>query len=311
MYLSVIIPAYNEEQNLLLFLKELEAELAVQYIDGYEIIVCDDHSSDNTFAAINKLKNKNIKSIRLSKRSGSHTAIRAGLSIAKGDAALCLSADGQDDPSILAQMIAKLKEGNHIVWALRKKRSEPFLQKLSAILFYKMLKWFFQTDSTINLANADFFLLDRKVIKAINECKERHTSLFGLLIWLGFKQDCVSYERRDRISGKSKWSFRSKLRMMKDWIISFSGLPLKFISLLGIVIAVIGLLYAIIIFFLALGGHTTPGWAESLIISLLSNGTQLIILGIIGEYLWRTFDETRKRPLFFIEDETDSSKEIK
>lgn len=309
MFLSVVLPAYNEAQNLPEVLKELKAVLGkIQEISQYEIIVCDDHSSDNTYQALTSLGDPRLRIIRLSRRSGSHIALRAGLNAAQGEAALCLSADGQDDPHVLEEMIRRLKEGNHTVWAVRKKREEPFLQKLTALLFYRLLKWFFEYDRRIDLANADFFLLHRKVVHAINHCREKNTSLFGLILWAGFKQESVTYERRERRSGKSKWNFKSKVRMMKDWIISFSGLPLKVISVLGMILACAGLLYALVIFILALGDYTTPGWAESFIVTLITSGTELIILGVIGEYLWKTLDETRQRPLYFIEEDSNENK---
>ncbi len=157
----------------------------------------------------------------------------------------------------------------------------------------------------INLAHADFYLLSRKVANAINQCKEQNTSLFGLIVWLGFKQDFVEYERRERISGKSKWNFKSRTKLAKDWIIAFSALPLKLITYVGIIAAVIGFGYALFILVYTLLGYAKPGWAENAILILLSGGILMIMLGIIGEYLYRTLDESRNRPLYFIEDETE------
>lgn len=303
MLLSVVIPAYNEAQNIPIIVNELIGHIStISDISRSEIFICDDHSSDETFQVVKQLKIPNVKCIRLSRRSGSHVAIRAGLSVAKGDLVLCISADGQDDPAVLPEMVHKIINGKQIVWGVRTKRKESFLYKRFTLLFYKLLELFINTENKIDLANADFYLLERKVVDAINSCPERNTSLFGLIAWIGFKQDDVKYQRRERSIGKSKWSLRSKMRLVLDWIIAFSGIPLKLISIFGILVAFIGLLYALVIIYLSLSGLTTPGWAETVILILLIGGIQMIMIGVIGEYLWRTLDESRNRPVFFIEE---------
>lgn len=307
MYLSIVIPAYNESQNIENILSQLQLSLASlsNIINDYEVIFCDDHSSDNSIEKIKLLGNPKIKCIRLSRRSGSHSAIRAGLSVAKGDIVLCISADGQDDPDALPQMVQKIKEGKQIVWGVRSSRNESFFNKLFAIWFYKLLRLFVANENNIDLANADFYLLERKVVNAINACPERNTSLFGLIAWIGFKQDEVKYERKERKIGKSKWTFSSKMKLALDWIMAFSGLPLKFITFLGFIISVLGFLYAVFILGFALLGNSIPGWASTTTIILFLGGVQLLMIGILGEYLWRTLDESRNRPIFFIEEKTD------
>jgi polyisoprenyl-phosphate glycosyltransferase len=310
MRLSVVIPAFNEETNIGAIIEELTRNIQnCSEVDSFEILVVDDHSDDNTFEVVKELGVKNVNVIRLSRRSGSHKAIRAGLDHVQYDTVLCISADGQDDPDTLPRMLDKIKEGYHIVWALRGNRDESFFNKLFAEVFYKLLKLFVPTSKQIDLSRADFYLLSPKVVKSIRQCRENNTSLFGLLIWIGFKQCGIEYKRRARISGQSKWTFKSKMNLAKDWVIAFSGLPLKFISVIGFITALIGLLYAILIFILAVLGKTTPGWAGITIIILIIGGIQMISLGIIGEYLWKNIDETRKRPVYFIEESTLDAKE--
>ncbi len=312
LFLSIVIPAYNEAKNIESITEQLN-QVTGQCSDvkNYEIIVVDDHSSDQTFEAVKSLKNPKIYCIRLSRRSGSHTALRAGISVARGDLALSISADGQDDAGILNDMIAKLKTGCQVVWGVRKKRDEPFLTKVLTTCAYKLIVAFSGADSSeINLSNADFFILSRKVIDAINSCQERNTSFWGLLFWLGFKQGYVEYDRKSRRTGKSKWSIRSKVRLFLDWIIAFSGVPLRLISLVGFITATSGFLYATFIVLYALLGYARPGWAETVILILVLGGIQMMMLGILGEYLWRTLDETRRRPLFFIEDRTIDSDDV-
>ena len=306
MKLSVVIPAFDEAVNISAVVTELISTIGkCQRVNDYQIIIVDDHSSDGTYEAVAALSNSKVNCIRLSRRSGSHTAIRAGLHRADGDAVLCISADGQDNPEMLSEMISHLDAGSHTVWGIRESRDEGFLDKLSAVLFYKLLMSFTSKDlPNIDLSNADFYLLSRKTVNAINECRERNTSLFGLIIWLGFKQTGVTYKRRERFSGKSKWNFSSRMRLAKDWIIAFSGIPLKLITYVGISTAILGFAYAIFIFICALLKYTTPGWAEAVIITLVVAGAIMTMLGVMGEYMWRTLEETRTRPLYFIEEET-------
>ena len=272
--------------------------------DDHEIVVVDDHSSDNTYEVVESFKEEKIKCVRLSRRSGSHTAIRAGFAASKGNAVLCIAADGQEDTAVIAQMVEKWNEGAKIVWALRRQRNtEPWYIRKPAQLFYRFLAWLGDTEQVeIDFSRADFFLLDKHVVDAINACAERNTSLFGLIVWLGFTQDFVEYDRAPRRFGKSKWNFVSRLRLAKDWIVAFSGVPLKLMSIVGFIIAIMGFLYGIYVVIFALMGRIPPsGWSSIIVAVFVLGGVQMIMLGIVGEYLWRNLDESRRRPLFFIE----------
>lgn len=305
MNISVVIPAYNESGNIARTIEELKSVLGnIADVDGIQIIVVDDHSSDDTFEEVLRMGDPRVACIRLSRRSGSHKCIRAGLRESGGDAVLCISADGQDDPSCLGDMLGKRRNGSNIVWALRNKRnSESLSVRLPAKIFYKTLLRLTGSEQTqVDLSRADFYLLDRSVVEAINSCPEKNTSLFGLIAWLGFKQDFVYYERRERFSGSSKWSFRSRLQLAKDWIVAFSGLPLRVASSLGFMSAIVGVIYAVIVVInRLLFNITIKGFATTVILILVLGGIQLTILGIIGEYLWRNLEESRNRPLYFIE----------
>lgn len=305
MKLSIVIPALNEAENILETLAELRAAIAESggIVETHEIIVVDDHSADNTFSTVAGLNSPGLRAIRLSRQSGSHLAIRAGLAEATGDGVLCLSADGQDDPRLLRQMLACWQGGDSIVWALRKGReNEPVSQRLFAGLFYRLLTWFGSAPAGIDLSRADFYLLDRKVVAAINACPERNTSLFGLVAWLGFRQGWVEYDRKKRRAGASGWNFHSRLRLATDWIIAFSGVPLKLMTISGFLIAGLGFLYALLVITRSiLFGSPLLGWSSVMTAILLLGGGQMMMLGIIGEYLWRTLDESRNRPAYFIE----------
>ncbi len=306
--LSVVIPAYNEEENITHTLEEiLQVIDTIPYINNFQIIVVDDHSSDNTFDIISQTKKPEIICLRLSRRSGSMTALRAGIAEAKGDVVVCISADGQDDASSLKRMLNKWQNGADIVWALRKKRDNERTDILIlSKLFYRMLKWLIASnDSSIDMSNADYCLLDKRVVDAVNSCHEKNTSLFGLISWLGFNQDFVEYDRRERKRGVSKWNFRSRLNYAKDWIVAFSGLPLKLMAVVGFIISIIGFLYAALIVYLALfSAMPVRGWPTTMVVILITGGIQMIMLGTIGEYLWRNLDESRNRPLYLIEKRT-------
>lgn len=304
MKISFIIPAYNEKENIIPTISSIEQELEKSSPKpDYEIIVIDDHSSDNTFDTLEQKKLPNVSILRLSRRSGSHVALRAGLNTANGDAAICMAADGQDAPTTILDLLNQWQNGNEIVWALRKNRDdETFLSKSFANIFYYLLTKFNKSDSEIDLSRADFYLLDKKVIGAINSCQEKNTSLFGLIIWLGFNQSFVEYERPSRRFGKSKWNFKSKMALAKDWILAFSGIPLRLLTYSGFFIAGIGFIYALfIVSHSIINKSPVPGWSSVMTITLLLGGGQAIMLGIIGEYLWRTMDEARKRPIYFIQ----------
>lgn len=304
MKLSIVIPAYNEAENIPALYSELSRQIrAVPQVTDYEIIFVDDHSTDNTFDGIRTLGDKRVRAYRLSRRSGSHTAIRAGLHAASGEAVLCLSADGQEDPEVLKEMIARWNDGNQIVWGLRKNRQgESPLVRLPATIFYRVLKMAgAQHDTGVDLSRADFYLLDRVVVDALNACPERKTSLFGMINWMGFQNGWVEYERRSRRAGQSKWNFSARMNLARDWIMSFSGAPLTLVSWFGCVALASGLVCAGAILCRLLRGVPAGMDLTILCAVLMIGGVHMLALGIIGGYLWRGVEESRMRPLYFIE----------
>jgi glycosyltransferase involved in cell wall biosynthesis len=301
--LSIIIPAYNEAENIQSTITELGSSLAGNgLISAHEILVIDDHSNDGTREAVLSMGLENVHCVRLSRRSGSHAALRAGMTQARGDVALLIAADGQDRPDTIQEMLLKWKNGCHVIWALRQFRVESARDKPFSQVFFKLLRsMLYPGDQTIDYSRTGFFMLDRKVLDALNQCPERNTSLGGLMAWVGFNQDTVEYEPRVRRAGKSKWSFRSRIRVAKDWIIAFSGLPLKLMTLAGFLIATVGFLFAGLVIYNALQGHAVQGWSSLVVIVLVLGGFQVLLMGVMGEYMWRNLEESRQRPLYFIE----------
>jgi glycosyltransferase involved in cell wall biosynthesis len=306
MKLSVVIPAFNEIENLRITLPRLAEVLKkCPLVTDYEFIVVDDHSTEPMYEALESLQDPRVHCLRLSRQGGSHIALRAGLAATGGDAVLCISADGQEDPAAIPAMLEHWQSGAHIVWGLRFERSgESFLLKTFSLLFYRMLAMLTESKGSIDLSRADFYLLDRRVVDALNSLREANSSLFGLVAWIGYRQDFVEYERRERQIGKSKWRFRARMRLAKDWVIAFSGIPLKVMTVMGFAVAALGMLYALWVMGVAIFGEPIQGWASIMVVVLIIGGLQMAMLGIMGEYLWRTLEETRQRKLYFIEKST-------
>ncbi|MBF0216880.1 MAG: glycosyltransferase family 2 protein [Candidatus Omnitrophica bacterium] len=307
MKLSIVMPAYNEAENIPGTVQEIrDIIVRTKKVTDYEIIIADDHSSDGTFDIVKEMSGNNVRCVRLSRRGGSHIAIRAGLGNSSGDAVLCMSADGQENPSCLNEMLDKWEKGAGVVWGLRKDRAtDTWHIRKTAQVFYAVLSWMTGTEYRgIDLSRADFFLLDRKAVDAMGQCREKNTSIFGLIAWIGFDQDLVEYERRYRKAGKSKWSFKSRLSLAKDWIFAFSELPLFVMMIFGFFMVLSGGSYGVLLAVKKFGGDLVPGWEMVLAASVVLSGIQMGMIGVAGEYIWRNLDESRKRPLYFIEKET-------
>jgi dolichol-phosphate mannosyltransferase len=303
--LSVITPAYNEEKNIPELYTCLNGVITRLGI-SWEWIVIDDHSSDTTFEVIKRISNSDprVRGIRLSRNHGSHTAIMCGINHARGDCAVIMAADLQDPPEVIPSLYEKWKTGIHVVWAVRQQREGIRTQDhLFARIYYRMMRDIVGIQN-IHPAGADFFLIDRRVINGILQFQEKNRSIFALVAWMGFKQDFIEYTKKARLHGKSGWSFRKKVTLVIDSITSFSYLPIRFMSYFGIIIAIAGFCYAVFIIFNAITGKPPEGWSSLMVAILLIGGIQMVMLGVLGEYIWRALDESRKRPQFLIEETT-------
>ncbi len=301
--LSIIIPVYFNEGNIPYLYEKLKETIFDNKNIDYEIIFVDDGSKDNSYNELIKLRAKNdkIKLIKLSRNFGSHTAILAGLSNCTGDCATVISADLQDPPTIILEMLEKYKEGNKVVLAVRTDREESIVQKFFSNSYYKLMKKY----AIPNMPEGGFdcFLIDRKVIEVLISMKEKNSTLMGQILWCGFKTDSIYYVRREREIGKSRWTLAKKIKLFIDSFMAFSYTPIKLMSGLGFLISSLGFLYGIYIFLNKIFNDIPiEGWSSLMIVLLLLSGIQMIILGVIGEYLWRSFDESRKRPTFIIEE---------
>jgi dolichol-phosphate mannosyltransferase len=297
--ISITIPSYNEEDNLPALYERLK-HVTEKSEHKFEFIFVDDGSSDNSLKILEELsiKDSRVKVIRFSRNFGSHAACLAGLMQSKGDACTFLSADLQDPPEIIQTMVGEWKKGYEVVIGIREleKESARLFQKI----YYKMVKRF--ALKNMPEGGTDVFLIDRKVVNAVISIEEKNTSIFGLILWSGFNQTSVKYKKGLRQKGVSKWTLGRKIKLFIDTFVSFSYFPLRLISVIGILLAIIGFIYAFFIIFNRLFFSVpVEGWASLMVVLLVVSGVQLIMLGILGEYLWRNFDETRKRPVFIID----------
>jgi polyisoprenyl-phosphate glycosyltransferase len=301
--LSIVIPVYNEGDGLLLLVDRLRAFLS-GLAEPWETIFVDDHSTDHSSDVLRRLcaDNPSFRWIRLSRNSGSHVAILAGMEQARGRCAVFMAADLQDPPELIAQMLDLWRRGNDTVWAVRARREGAGLgQRLLARAYYWLMNHF--ADVTFPPDGADFALIDRRVISALLRSAGANTSVLGEIATLGFRQADVAYTKEARQYGTTKWSLRKKLKLFADSFVSFSYAPIRGMSYLGMLSSAIGVLGATVILVLHLiVGHPVQGWTSLMVVVLSLGGVQMLMLGVLGEYLWRTLDESRRRPRYFLEE---------
>jgi dolichol-phosphate mannosyltransferase len=299
---SILTAFYNEESNLPLLRERLTAALRQQGLT-YDIVLIDDHSSDDgpRLAREWVASDADVQYIRLSRNCGSHAAYSAGLTKCRGDCAILLAADLQDPPEMIPELLANWRNGFEVVWATRSAREgEAWHTRLFARLYYSAMRRFALPD--MPKKGADFLLMDRKVIDAYNAIPEKNTSFLAMILWLGFRQTSVEYVKQARHSGTSKWNLSKKIKLLVDSMVSFSYAPIRLASTAGVLVSGLGFLYAVFVAYNAFQGNPVQGWSSLMIVVLLLGGFQLLMLGVFGEYLWRAFDEARGRPRYVVEE---------
>lgn len=299
--LSIVIPIYYNEKNIPVTYQLLATEV-FPHIPDYELILIDDGSNDNSYHEALKLRefDEKVKVIKLSRNFGQHIAIFAGLSYIQGDCVVVISADLQDPPSLILQLFEKYLDGNKVVVAVRNKRSESFWQKLFSSLYYKLMRKYALQD--MPLGGFDCFLADKQVIEVLTKVEEKNTSLFGQILWLGFKRAEVIYDRQTREIGRSRWTLSKKFKLALDSLLAFSYVPIRAISIIGLLDCLLSLSYAVYIVLQKLLFGANAGWSSLMVAIMFTSGVQMLTLGVIGEYLWRNFDESRKRPLYVLDE---------
>ncbi len=300
--LSVVTPAFNEESNLRPFYERLQAALADAGVD-WEWLIVDDHSTDGTFAAAAELAGRDprVRCVRLARNCGSHVGLVCGLRHTAGDCGVVLAADLQDPPEMLPALLARWQQGAQVVWAVRAGRTdEPVSSVLTSRIYYWLMRRVIGFRE-LPEEGADFFLVDRAAIDAFNRFDERNVSTFMLLAWMGFRQDKVPYDKQARVRGASGWTLALKVKLVIDSVVSFSHLPIRLMSVTGMATALVGLVYAAWVIANALFAEPPSGWTSLMVVVLVMGGIQMMMLGVLGEYLWRGVDEARKRPLYTVE----------
>lgn len=300
--LSVITPAYNEADNLPKLFKRLTEVINPLDLE-WEWIVVDDHSSDGTFAVVSNLAQRHpqIRGIRFARNFGSHKAITCGLHQAKGDCAVIMAADLQDPPETLPDLLEKWRNGAQVVWAVRAQRQG---EKASTVGFARFYYWIMRRVvgmSEMPATGADFFLIDSRVVKAFCQFRESNVSILALITWMGFSQATITYNKQARAAGQSGWSLEKKLKLLVDSVTSFTYLPIRLMSYFGFVVALLGFLYAIWVITNSIIGNPIQGWSSLMVVVLIVGGIQMLMMGVLGEYLWRALDEARHRPLYIVE----------
>jgi len=300
---SVVIPAYNEEEVITETYKRL-SEVMRGMGESYELVFVNDGSRDRTAEIIAGFCacDENVRLVNFSRNFGHMPAISAGMEYARGAAVFIIDADLQDPPEVFPQMAEKWREGYHVVYGQREKREgESWFKKASAKFFYRFLRSMTSVD--LPLDTGEFRLIDRKVCDAVNKLPEKNRYIRGLVSWVGFKQTAVPYVRQERFAGKTKYPLRKMLAFAMDAITAFSYKPLKLATTLGFLIALFSFVYLLVIFYQFFFTDTTiTGWASTMGILLLTQGIVMMILGLMGEYIGRLYEEIKNRPAYIVQE---------
>lgn len=302
MKISIIIPVYFNEDNLKPLYADICKTLFVHTEHEWELVMVDDGSQDKSYSVMKELsgQDQRIRIYSLSRNFGSHAAILCGLSKCTGDCAVVKAADLQEPTELVLDMVNSWKNGNNVVLAVRKDRQEGKGQTIFANLYY----WMVRKTALPQMPKGGFdvYLLDRKVIDVLMQLDEKNSALTGQILWSGFRTDRVYYTRLQREIGTSKWTLKKKIRLVSDTLFSFSTLPIMIVSAIGTISCFGAVLWAILVLFFKLAGiiHVS-GWTTLFMFNLFSFGVIMLTLGILGGYLWRTFDASRNRPPYIIE----------
>jgi len=302
--ISVVVPSLNEEESVEPFYNALKAVTDELQEFRWEFIFIDDGSTDETVSRVLQLRklDSRVYLLQLSRNFGSYAAIKAGFDHARGDAVISISADLQDPPDLFRAFTARWKDGYHIVWGEREHREDSWSKRVAANMFYRLVRH-------LALANLpdhgmDCGLFDRRVVDSFRGIRDKNSITFMTIYWMGFRQARVPYHRQSRAFGYSKWPVGKRVKAALDVITAFSYMPVRISSYLGVIVSIIALFGAVIVLFNKLVlGIGEWGWPSLIVTVLFLGGVQLLMLGIIGEYLWRINSEVRERPQYIVMEE--------
>ncbi|CEG29093.1 glycosyltransferase family 2 protein [Bacillus sp. B-jedd] len=309
--ITILVPAYNEEEVIEQFYTKVISIIDTISSYNFEILFVNDGSKDNTNTIIKNLRliDPRVSYIDLSRNYGKETAMAAGFDYARGDAVIVMDADLQHPPEVIPEMIYFWNQGYDDVYATRVKReSEPWLKRITSKTYYRLLQ---KTTNIPILPDAgDFRLLDRRCIEALKKLRESQRYTKGMYSWIGFKKKEIAFEAGPRAGGETKWNYSKLIELALEGLTSFTTFPLRLSSILGFVISILSFIYLFFIIVQTIVfGSNVSGYPSLMVVILFLGGIQLISLGIIGEYLGRIFNETKNRPLYYV-DEYNNEKEI-
>lgn len=301
--LSIVAPCYNEAHGLPELHKRLNAVCAQAGIESYEIVLINDGSVDDTWRVMQDLQraDAHVVAVNLSRNFGHQLALTAGLKLCWGQRIMIIDADLQDPPELLPAMMARMDDGIDVVYGQRRSREgETMFKRRTALAFYRLLGRLSEIEIPVD--TGDFRLISRRALDALNAMPENHRFVRGMISWIGLRQEAFPYERAPRFAGRSKYPVMKMIRFALDAITGFSIKPLRLASYLGFLSALICAGLGVYVLASWLTGSTTPGWTSLALIMLFMGSCQLIVTGILGEYLGRLFLESKGRPLFIVQD---------
>ena len=307
--ISIVVPVYYNSDTLELLYADMKEKILGKLGD-YEIVFVDDGSGDNSWEIMNQLRmqDSNIKCVKLSRNFGEHAALLAGLSACTGDCAVTKQADLQEDSTIILEMYESWKRGNKVVLAVRKERKENPVKVFFANMYYALIRKI--VNKNMPVGGCDCYLVDRKVIEVLERLDEKNSSLTLQVLWVGFKTDKIYCVRQYREVGKSRRTLSKKVKLVMDSVMSFSYFPLRFMSTIGIIFNILAVILLIsVIVEKVTKGTPIAGWASLMCVVLCATGLIMLMLGILGEYIWRTLDAARTRPPYIIDEVEEGKKD--
>jgi glycosyltransferase involved in cell wall biosynthesis len=301
--IAIVVPLFNERDNLRRFYEEVTDVMRSLREYDWEFVFVDDGSRDGSFEVLTALRahDERVLALRFPRNFGSHVAIAAGIDYGHGDAAIVMAADLQDPPALIREFVDRWRGGYDVVWGARTGRDDGALRSQAMGVFYRLVRRF-AIPTYPSGGTGSFCLISRPVIDAFRQCTERNRLTFGLIAWSGFRETSVPYHRPRRLIGSSSWTVRRMVRAAIDTFISFSSLPIRLISGLGLLVSLFSFVFGFYVVVNKLVyGTRVQGWTSVMLAVLVLGGLQLLMIGVLGEYLQRILDEARARPLYIVE----------
>lgn len=298
---TILTPVYNEESGLEAYRLNVQRFMDENQAYDFEIILVDDGSNDRSWEMISQLAraDRRFCGIRLSRNFGAHTALTAGIDHAKGDILMTLACDLQDPIEVFHEFLQKWRDGAHIVWGKRRSRLDKGWRVLCSKIFFEAVRRYAMPRES-QFTTGSFFLIDRSIIECVKQFREQNRITFAIVAWTGFCQATVEYDRKERISGLSGWSFGRMIKAMYDTFLGFSLAPVRLMTFLGLFLSGVSFLFLLYTLIAWLQGNPMPGWSSLMAIMTFFFGLLFFMISVIGEYLYRIYSEVVGRPLYFV-----------